>query len=148
MKNYEFRGKDLETGQWVQGSYFDHKGYFPEIIIVGPDADGKAAYSRRCVDSSTLCIWTGIHDCKGNKVFSNDILAIRICRYRNPDGKEGWETEYVSAVGDMSNAFSVDLPDNEDFDTTSLMWLKEYAYSDFEIEIIGNIFDNPELIQN
>ena len=145
---YLFRGKDFETDEWIQGSYFDHKGYYPEIVTIYPDDNGKAAYCHRCVKPETLCIWSGVTDCKGRKIFSHDILAIRICRYRNPDGEEGWETEYISAVGDMANAFSVDLPEGEDFDMTSLMWLSEYAYADVEVEVIGNTFDNPELQKN
>ena len=48
----------------------------------------------------------------------------------------------------MANAFSVDLPEGEDFDMTSLMWLSEYAYADYEVEVIGNTFDNPELLKS
>lgn len=147
MQKFEFRGKDIETGEWLQGNYFDRKGHYPEIVTICPDEDGKAAYCHRCVRPETLCIWTGITDSKGTKVFTQDILAIRICRYRNPDGKEGWETEYVSAVGTMSTAFSVDLPDGHDFDMTSLLWLNEHAYADVEVEVIGNTYDNPELLQ-
>lgn len=148
MDKFEFRGKDFETGNWLQGGYFDRKGHYPEIVTTCPNEEGKVAYCHRCVQPETLCIWTGLTDCKGRKIFSHDIISIRICRYRNPDGEGGWETEYVSAVGDMANAFSVDLPEGEDFDMTSLMWLNEHAYADVEIEVIGNTFDNPEILNN
>lgn len=145
--NFLFRGKDIETGKWVYGSLFDHKGHYPEIITMRPDFDGKAVYDRICVQPDSLSIWTGQTDCKGHRVFSGDIITVRICRCTNPDGTEGWETEYTTKVGDMSSAFLVNLPEDcgYDFDATSIQWLKEHAYSDFEMEVIGNIIDNPEL---
>ena len=144
IQQFLFRGKDIETGQWVEGSLFDHKGHYPEIITIRPDDDGKAVYDRICVVPETVCIWTGIEDCNGRKVFSSDIIIVRICRYKNDDGTEGWETEYQTTVGDMSSAFSVDLPEDcgYDFDVTSIMWLHEHAYAEHEIEVIGNTIDN------
>lgn len=146
-EQFLFRGKEFETGAWIYGSLFDHKGHYPEIISMYLDKDGKVAYRRTCVQPETVSIWTGLTDCKGVKVFSGDILTVRICRYRNPDGEEGWETEYETKVGDMSSAFTVSLPEDcgYDFDATSVVWLEEHAYAEFEIEVTGNIYDTPEM---
>lgn len=131
-----FRGQDIQTGELVYGSLFDHKGYYPEIITMHPDADGKAVYDRVCVNPATLAIWTGVSDCKSRRVFTGDEITIRIGRCRNDDGSFGWETEYNSKVGDISTAFQIDLPKGSDFDSTSILWLNEHAYNDFEIELI------------
>lgn len=133
-----FRGQDIQTGELVYGSLFDHKGHYPEIITMHPDVDGKAVYDRICVKPETLAIWTGMSDCNSQRIFTGDKIIVRICRWRNSDGTTGWETEYETVVGDISTAFQIDLPENDDFDSTSLLWLKEHAYSDFEIEVIKN----------
>ena len=43
----------------------------------------------------------------------------------------------------MSSAFSVNLPEDcgYEYDATSILWLKEHAYSDMELEVITNIHD-------
>ena len=41
-----FRGQDIQTGELVYGSLFDHKGHYPEIITMHPDVDGKAVYLK------------------------------------------------------------------------------------------------------
>jgi uncharacterized phage protein (TIGR01671 family) len=143
---YEFRGLDIETNKWVYGSLFDHKGHYPEILSIRPDGNGKAVYDRIAVVPESVSIWTGMFDCKGKKIFSKDIIEVRLYKCIEPDGSEGWEETYNSPVEDIFDDFSVRLPESHDFEYTTIHALKETTFDVPEIEVIGNILQNPELI--
>lgn len=37
MRTIKFRGKDIETGEWLYGDLFQPLGRFPSIIYTEPD---------------------------------------------------------------------------------------------------------------
>lgn len=88
-----------------------------------------------------LMQWTGLVDCKGNKIFIGDILAT------SNDGRDGadiWEEKLYgyNLVEEGKNhlgiAFSNWEVDHEPMSVYSLL---------FYVRVIGNRFQNPELIK-
>lgn len=126
-----FKGKRLGNGQWVEGNY----GFFKSVngnekmhhITI---EDGKAIR----IDFSTLCQFTGMTDKNGNKVWEHDIIALNedVKKIFNVDDGEiryGWGGFYIKKFSELN----------------SLNTLASYNCI-LRGEVIGNVFDNPELL--
>ena len=87
------------------------------------DRADQVAYE---IDPDTICQYTGLIDKNSNKIWENDILNVI---YTDKKGECHYVQNYV--LTDLRN-------------TSIIGWL-DYAN---ELELVGNIFDNPELIQN
>lgn len=124
MENrYLFRAKRKDNGEWVVGSYIN--GGF---II-------KTNHTE-CVDifENTICQCTGLKDKNGNLIWENDIV-------KDENGnlyKAFWQNNYYQFSWICIK--SAKLPIGAKWD----LW----SFKSFEIEVIGNIFDNPELLEN
>ena len=126
MENrYLFRGKRIDNNEWEYGlPCYDEDGEIEEIEVWSEDDINF--YS---VDPSTVCQCTGIKDKNGNLIWENDIVSY--CDCTKEDYVISWEQnkacfEYQQYSCSMMN-----------FD----------ELSSCEVEVIGNVFDNPELLE-
>ena len=126
---YLFRGKRTDNGEWVQGYLFGiwEKRY----ILWGMTNDIPNMIE---VDPSTICQCTGLKDKNGKLIWENDIV-------RDEKGnfyKAFWQNNYYqfSWVCVKTDAFLIG--------TKWDLW----SIKSFEIEVIGNKFDNPELLES
>ena len=126
MREILFRGKDIISGEWITGFLVDgqHIGCWVESNPVRPETVGQ---------------FTGLTDKNGKKIFEGDI-----CTY--PDG-------WVDYAGDGVETFSVGVvawdEKNPSFYLTNnigVEWDEIWDAVD-EITVIGNIHDNPELLE-
>ena len=128
MREILFRGKDVDTGEWVYGYYSgpvgacecheicDTNDVLGSMVDVAPDTVGQ---------------FTGLTDKHGTKIFEGDIVRLDIagivfnavCKFHS--GSFGLVWHYMGA--DRWQAF------------TSICHV--------EYEVIGNIIDNPELTE-
>lgn len=124
MREILFRGKRVNNGEWVEGTYLGD--YF---------SDGRLFCIRRnsinyCIDPATVGQYTGLQDKNGNKIFDSDIVSAPYWR--------GQKVEMMKGLIEFSKgAFSVVWQDT--------MYGKHFAGYVTDMEVIGNIFDNPEL---
>ena len=156
MREIIFRGKRMDNGEWVYGWPFadtadcslkkigkcgcPHDG--SEYFIVEWDDDFHE-FEERKVIPNTVGQYTGLKDKHGKKIFELDILRIA----RIADGLGGYYHP------------PLDYPVNVvvKWDLCAWMWEtlcddKRYisfpdAWCHYECEIIGNITDNPELLE-
>lgn len=126
---YLFKAKRLDNGKWVQGYLYGiwEKRY----ILWGMTNDVPNMIE---VDPSTICQCTGLKDKNGKLIWENDIV-------KDEHGnlyKAFWQNNYYqfSWVCVKSDVFSIGTKWN--------LW----SFKSFEIEVIGNIFDNPELLES
>ena len=122
MREHKFRGKGLGTKKWRYGSFVVlNDGDDVECQIVSPD-DGKI----ETVDCDSVGQYTGLHDKNGKEIYEGDIVE-------NPGNKEKYKVAF------KDDAFVVMFPTGRYY----------YLYDEnIFIEIIGNIFENPELFDH
>lgn len=124
---YLFKAKRLDNGEWVQGYLYGilEKKY----IIWGMTNDIPNMIE---VDPTTICQCTGLKDKNGKLVWENDIVN---CLTEECCGYIGWNESEAGFY------FNVLLEDGR-FEEEHI-----YDYQD-GIEVIGNIFDNKELLES
>lgn len=139
MREILFRGKRSDNGEWVEWNALT--GIPHDVHIL----DG------------TICQYTGLTDKNGNEIWENDILKFEDEIWMSSHTSCG--TEYDSAkienyglIGYDENSARYDFVKykfNENSVETDLHENHDIEFSEFakENERIGNIFDNPELLQ-
>lgn len=126
---YLFRAKRIDNGQWVQGAVLYHDD--TATIFNQHPADGSLQGFE--VDINTICQCTGLKDKNGNLIWENDIAFVK-----DEDGCSG---QMDTGIGEIS--FLEGLWYIEGGVQNGLFSLIDRC---FQIEIIGNLFDNPELL--
>ena len=133
MENrYLCRGKRIDNGEWVEGylsyPFCTEKGNESYYFYTKDSLD---FFCRCVVDASTVCQCTGLKDKNGKLIWENDIVN---CLTEECCGYIGWNE---SEAGFYFNV----LLECGRFEEEHI-----YDYQDC-IEVIGNIFDNPELLE-
>ena len=132
---YLFKAKRLDNGEWVKGALvYDDMDKLYRIIIELDYSTGTCIRAGKAprVDASTICQCTGLKDKNGKLIWENDIvncLAEECCGYIS------WNENEAGFY------FNVLLEDGK-FEEEHV-----YDYQDC-MEIIGNIFDNKELLES
>lgn len=141
MREILFKAKRIDNGEWIEGSLIDldiDSGY---CYIVQPYKKASIlpiifliTDRMKLVDPETLCQFTGLCDKNSNKIWENDIC----------DRKEKYPEVVKMANGDWTLDYSYAL--GRDYGN-SYCNLGFYVNERKCVEVIGNIFDNPELLQ-
>ena len=134
---YLFKAKRIDNGEWEIGSLIilpNGKYEIANGCANPPDSDPmwKSCVITHLVDPSTICQYTGLKDNNGNLIWENDIVN---CLAEECCGYIGWNENEAGFY------FNVSLEGGR-FDEEHI-----YDYQDC-MEIIGNIFDNPELLES
>lgn len=125
MREILFRGKRIDNGEWVQGYPCRYGWIGKEKDYIIPDY-ASALYTAE-IDPETIGQYTGIVDKYGMKIFEGDIVWND---YDNGNGKVEWDNDMAKFIITFST-FTIDF-DN--------------IYGD-ELDVIGNVYDNPELLK-
>ena len=128
MRDILFRGKRIDNGEWVEGGYYK-EDYTAKIYITFWNSFGLGFMDATQVDPSTVGQYTGLLDNNGEKIFEGDIVE-------GPDF-------------DAEDGYGVVGWDDGSFEIENGMWCGTFHenYDGKELEVIGNIHDNPELLK-
>ena len=139
MREILFRGKKWETSvwdetDWIYGSLIDSGNH--EQVAIYPWVNGASTMSVRQlvyarmenVKFETVGQYTGLKDWNGQRIFEGDI--VRASNYLHPS-----RTIYVARFDDIGYYL---------FDEDGTGW--HHANLE-DVEVIGNIHDNPELLE-
>ena len=138
MREILFRGKRLYNGEWAEG-YYAAEPYTKNTYNCGYILENeKDLFAKRAciVDSRTVGQFTGLTDKNGKKIFEGDILKI----YEGSED-DGYKIRKVYSYGGV---LCVDYETSE-WDFNALAFLD--SDNVFTFEVIGNIYDNPELLE-
>ena len=134
---YLFRAKRIENGEWVEGYYIYYPhGYYAEgeiehILIDTSTSVGL--YKVYSVDPSTICQCTGLKDKNGKMIWENDVVFAT-----DDDGNSGQVDTGVGEVDFLEGLWYIGgNVQNALYDINKI----------HQIKVIGNIFDNPELLE-
>ena len=134
MREILFRGKRVDDGKWVYGYCYEleKKPMISSCVK-------REAYE---VQHKTVEQFTGLTDKNGRKIFEGDIVKCTdeingleftaLVQFGNPNSEYSWGYQLVFIAGDEAN---LDI----------LCWV-EMEETGAYIEVIGNIYDNPELL--
>lgn len=138
MREILFRGQTRRYGekvrmngekvpsQWAYGGVLQGIGDFS--IIYGYDnPELKGEIQKWTVYTDTLGQYTGLTDKNGKRIFEGDIVRGRDALEKGlaVEGYIDYKYGSFCIVGDL---------------------MTHFRWMDYEVEVIGNIYDNPELI--
>ena len=121
MREIKFRAKDIASNKWLFGDLRHHK----DDVCIFDQGGTKGEQVKR----ETVGQFTGLRDINGKDIYEGDILDVNYA-----DEESRLEVRFVRGVfaflwnGDLDDEFPCNAPTHE--------WAK----------VIGNIYDNPELL--
>ena len=159
-----FRGKDPETGKWYEGFYMalsDTTYCFKEDYAAHPDNTKHYIvfdemtdwglpnrHLRADVDPTTVGQYTGLNDKNGKRIFEGDIVkadngahsSISVVKFGEYSPKMFYAMLAICCPGTQhlnANGFYLESTKHEDM----------ILFKSRHLEVIGNITDNPELLE-
>lgn len=154
MRETLFKAKSIATGEWVEGALLDEEKHclIGQEIKFSPYTENECKIVGFKVDRDTICQYTGLTDKNGNKIWENDVVSFTHSKLKeiscdNVFGIPNFETEkyqrnyvieYINTWCTYGLRFrngSIHFP------------CKQSTLRMYDCEVIGNIFDNPELLE-
>ncbi|MDD6564273.1 MAG: YopX family protein [Clostridiales bacterium] len=137
MREILFRGKREEDGGWIYGLYSDDYVYDTDFPCIVPLRSG-AIYDSWAVIRDTVGQYTGLTDKNGKKIFEGDIVKTKkygkIIGHSNVRDFDIFVVIYEPAMFRLEN-------------THRAFNLVGKCGKGIDYEVIGNIYDNPELLK-
>ena len=142
MREILFRGKRIDNGEWLEGAFLnDRDGAFYICPSASDISYGDGGNRRRIgcwykVDQSTVGQYIGLKDKNDKRIFEGDIVeghchsawSHRMQRCDIAYGRDGFEARnHIEGL-------------DSDYYTYRVLFSKD-------VVVIGNIYDNPELLE-
>lgn len=142
MRTIKFRGKRLHKTEWAEGDLLHGVGVKYGRIFILPitanlptDCDPYDGYE---VDPDTVCQFTELKDSNGVEIYEGDIFTVNGKYPKVIEFRQDHSSFCMANINDLDKVYLYPWqqirPD----------WWEDYSR---EIVVIGNKFDNPELMQ-
>lgn len=147
MREIIFKGKRKDNGEWIEGSLITS---INRAWISSEKTDSQRLRSISNTNAiwrsieiipDTICQFTGLYDKYGNKIWENDIIKYRFEEIYAPIKYGCYQNCFDSQKAEHVG-FYVDWSDGECIRKDLGYWINM-----IDTMPVGNIFDNPELLQ-
>ena len=163
MREFFFRGKRTDNGEWEYGDLWCNP-YGKRVVCVVSPINDQGTTGGNEVDPETVCQYTGLTDKNGRKIFEGDIILYHHnvkklvpCEDATQEEIQHYGLDHVTGLGlayrptktirykgyvTIDNLWGVNL----NLTNNCKWWLCEKNGQLTSVEVIGNIYDNPELL--
>lgn len=152
-REIKFRGKMIPENEWIFGTILRipappvcfGKSETDKYYIQFPDPrympDWNMPYKmvQGEVNADTIGQYTGLHDKNGKEIYEGDIVLLDCYYYEEP----AFDGEFKVIYDDINGMWLLVDLENKD---RGFAFGEIRSYYKAEIEVIGNIFENPELL--
>ncbi|MGF9909553.1 YopX family protein [Brevibacillus porteri] len=121
-REIKFRGKSIETGEWVHGCYSYLKSPLSETLVHYIIKDGFTPVE---VDPDTVGQFTGLCDTNSNEIYTGDVVHVE-----HDDGV------WIDSIVFRNGCYEL----NEESDDLF------YVLHDQSVSVVGNVYDNPDFL--
>jgi uncharacterized phage protein (TIGR01671 family) len=142
IRDIKFRAWDDEKKQWLLGYEYSNLGgfsLFGECMLLGEWSHILNAYIlnpeayQHCEKDLRVMQFTGLHDKNGKEIYEGDIIR---CRFI--DSSDGHCHDIYFHNGDFRIRWTM----------FRLSELFDFMEDKESLEVIGNIYENPELLKS
>lgn len=145
-----FRAKRVDNSKWIEGYYVKYESHLNcdcYYGIVPTDAGGL--YAVR-INPETLCQYTGLLDKNGTRIWENYIVSCEHEKFQEGDAVElypfpdtiKYTRNYAVEFINTGSSYGYRLRNK----SIHFMLTRNVIYN-HNIEVLGNVFDNPELLK-
>ena len=145
---YLYRAKRTDNGEWTYGYLY---GIWERKYILWGMTNDVPNMTE--VDPSTICQCTGLKDKNGKLIWENDIVRFKHEKFDFNDGLEPWERTCLPNKKEYERNYTVEFCNTSThyglrFRNGSIWFMvHRMTIVMHDVEVIGNIFDNPELLE-
>ena len=153
MREILFKAKRIDNGEWIVGSLIQTPYLGSMRSWISSEQEDKARLREISsnqaiwrafeVRTDTICQYTGLNDKNGKLIWENDVVKKEF--YTDYDNCANSE-EYVGVVKYTDCAWVIETI--RDKCTRPILEAMSYSEDVKHFEVIGNIFDNPELLES
>jgi uncharacterized phage protein (TIGR01671 family) len=131
--------REIKFRVWCDGMMLTpaYIGEFGEWYITGRDVeDGTSGKTH-------LMQFTGLKDKADKEIYEGDIIRVKHCEHIETIaiGDDGYKEMFMDVIGEVVSGDAA-----FHFTGHSMGEIPLYAYDDYDYEVIGNIYENPDLV--
>lgn len=127
MRDIKFRGRNPYTKKWLYGSLLKRDNHNCAIVTF---ETLNSPWNEIYVDDDTVGQYSDLHDCNGKEIYEGDVIRNKanLCFYL------GYDSNFARYVA------------LHPFSSSIQRYLDPQMIKDGKYTIIGNMHDNPELL--